>query len=282
MIEYILILVLTVAIIMALSKGVGRPLQSYLKNNVLNIISCMLRVGQFPTKSFGLCTEAAKVKFDFKGSFTGTTGSGGKGSSTPGDNNGGDADDGSKDGKNGSNANNSEAGGSKKGSKFRPSSSSGALNENDSDPFGDSATQKIKIRTTDLGSGKSGELAMTGFEDLDGQTIIIRRIHKNNRIGGSFFVSDDSASKEEADGKAFAQTSTKKALPLSLLEDSNVESSFSIPKAKSRGPADADLNVDVEFSFFGFLKWGIIIAVLVIFGFFTLSQLNSIRKGWTD
>ncbi len=274
MIEFILILVLTVAVVMALSKGVGKPLQKYLQSNVIDIVGCMLRVGQFPIRSFGLCTEASKLKFDFNGSFSGVAGDGSSNGKNSGKN---------KDGKNSNNGgdtqNSSTA--NKNRPRFKSSRSTGSLNESDSDTSGESDTKTIKL-PTDRDGGRNSSFGMNEFNGSDGETIIIRRIHKKNRLGGGFFLSDDTDSKQEAKEKALSKAVTKKPLPLDLLENSNTSSSFHIPKAKNRRPAGDDLDAEMDFSFFGILKWGLIIAILVIFGFFTLSQLNSIRKGWTD
>ncbi len=269
--------------VMALSKGVGRPIQEYIKNNVLGMVGCMLKVGQYPHIAYGICGEALQLKLDMKGSFTGTTGaSGGNSSSNSNsdntDNNNGDSDGNNSDSENGDANSNSSA---RNRTRYRSSGSTGSLGESDSDEFAGADSKVVKINTVDLGANNNSELGVSGFQGEGGQTVIIRRIRRNDRIGGSFFLSGDEAEQAETP-EANVPTKQTQRLPTALISERATEESFAIPKSKKRGPQNTTIDTEVEFSFFGIIKWGIIIAVLGIFGFFTMSQLNSIRKGWTN
>lgn len=267
-VEYLLILVVTVALVMALSRGVGKPLQNYIKQNVIEVVSCMLKVGQFPTKAFGLCQAAAQARFDFNGNIPNTSSSSSSSAQTTNN-----SSDSNNSGQNSSNNNNSSNNSSKP--RFRSSNSSGSIDEGGSDSSDSSDISIVKIQSDDSGNG---ELSLKGFPTTGGQTVIIRKI-RGNRISSGFSLSEDELKNTS---KENFQKQTKRPVPVALRQERINESSFSIPKEKKRRPQSSEIKTELEFSFFGIIKWGIIFAILAVFGFFTMSQLNSIRKGWTD
>ncbi len=269
MVEYLLILVLTIAMVMALSKGIGRPLKSYIQNNILSVVGCMLRVGQFPTKSFGLCSEAVKIKFNVTESFANESGSSSKSSSSSSNNKNRDLSGEDKNAPNSGNKNSPKT-------PYKPSNSTGSLNG--SDQFESSSGPKAIKVNGDLDSADSNEISINGFKNSHKQTIVIRRIHKNNRIGGSFFISE----KEKEAKNSAPPKKQAKSLPPSLIQDKVTVDSFAIPKSKNNTLKNPQTDDGIKFSFLGIIKWGIIITIIVFFGFFTMSQINSIRKGWTD
>ncbi len=251
---------------MALSKGVGRPLKDYIQNNILSVVGCMLRVGQFPTKSFGLCNKAVKLKFNVKGSFSTSS------SSSSNSNN--KTQDSSEENKT---APQSESKNSTKTTRYKPLNSTGSLDSSNQLKDSSNSPQIIKINN-DSDSINSSKLATSDLQNNQRRTVIIRRINRNNRIGGSFFISEN----ERKIQNPTPLTNQVKSLPVSLIQNKIIESSFAISKPKNKDLKNTTLNNEIKFSFFGIIKWGIILAILAVFGFFTISQLNSIRKGWTN
>jgi len=281
MIEYLLLLTLTVALVVAVGKGVGVPMGKYIDDNVLGVVRCMLRVGQFPTKSFGLCQGAVQAQLDVTGNFS--TGSGGSNSASSANSSTSSSDS--------NNGDNSQNNGSDDGSstdsddntKIRSSNSTGAINDSgDQSELGLGTTTRIKIKNDDAGAdskistGKVG----AGFGET---TVIVRRIkRKNERVSSRFTISEDGNSAYEGVGPETYQANRSQKAPVSEFDRQGKSNRFGIPKTKEsdlRGPAS---DAEVSFSFLGMIKWIIIIAVLFFIVVFAASQLNSIRKGWTD
>lgn len=250
---------------MALSRGVGRPIQDYIQNNILSVVGCMLRVGQFPTKSFGLCQAAAQVNFEFAENVPNTGDGGGAANNSP------------------SEANNNNNGGEQNRTPPRPATPTQprfrSSNETSSiDSGGGSGAppdKTIKISNDDSGPSS---IARKGFSSEP--TVVVRRIRRDGQLGGGFSIAKDKKEKF-ADGAAQVTTSAK-AVPRDLITRRPTASRFSIPKPKSDSKKGPDTGLDAGFSITNLIKWILIIGILFIVGVFLASQLNSIRKGWTD
>jgi hypothetical protein len=283
MVEYLLILVITVSLVMALSRGVGLPIKRYIEDNVLGLVSCMLRVGQFPSKSFGICSlDGANLNVDFEGNVPNlggeNTGSGSGTSSRLSDSNTGGGSDGADGSSSGSN-DSSQSGNSSEPS-FRSSNSTGSINEGGNNPFDDvSSTSRINIGgDEDSNYDTKREL---NISQNDGEMVSVQRFGKEDRIGGSFSIDGDEIENQQDSASASSGTKSQE-VPESLLETTTPKSSFSIPKEDSQRDLSSIQDEGIDFSFMNIIKWVIIIAIFVIIGFFTFTQLNSIRKGWTD
>jgi hypothetical protein len=287
MIEYLLLLTLTVALVLAVSRGVGEPLQKYLKNNVLDMVGCMLRVGQFPAKSFGLCQNAIKIKMDAQaGQGGGGSGSGGTGnsSSSSNDENSAGSEDGDSNGNGSGPEGDSDGDDSSNRARVRSNNSAGGLNDSgDDSAFGNGPTTRIKI-TNDDSAGEDKEIATGGGNNQFGETtIIVRRIKREDgRVGGSFMVTGEQSAGADPEGPETYQSVSSQVNPRSEFDREPSGQKFSIPKPKDINAGAISKSEDVDFSFLGMIKWIIIIGVLFFILVFAASQLNSIRKGWTD
>lgn len=266
--EYLLILVIAVAMISALGRGVAKPLKDYFQANVMEVVGCMLKVGKFPNEALGLCQSAAELNIS-DSLASGSSGNGGSDSNR-------DPND-SNTGSNQSSEESSTEGNNNNGTPFRASSrrsGSGSVDESSGAPLG-SNTKTIKLSNDDSDSG-GNSFKNTEFLGESSDSVSIRKINKDGSLSGSLSISNN----ENKDGSlASASTTAQKAMPEELSEKPIAESSFAVPKEKQRNLSSTGKDKGLEFSFFGIIKWGLIIALLGMLAFFTFSQLNSIRKG---
>jgi len=271
MIEYLLVLTLTVALVLAVSKGVGKPMQDYLQSNVLDLVGCMLRVGQFPTKSFGLCQQAIQVKMDVAANY-GDSGNGNSGSSSANSNESSNSADRNNGNDKNNNANRSNS------ARVRSNTSTGSLNESGGGSELGDGSKKIKISNDDSSGNNSFSI---GINNLGTTTVIVRRIKREDgRVGGSFFIKENKSSKN--DGSENYQAMKSQKTPKSEFDRTPTGLKFSIPKNGRNGQVTSKDDENVDFSFLGMIKWILIIVALFFIVVFAASQLNSIRKGWTD
>jgi len=278
-----LLLTLTVALVVAVGKGVGVPMGKYIDDNVLGIVRCMLRVGQFPTKSFGICQGAIQAQLDVDGNFS--SGSGGSNSASSSANGSSDTNSSEegRDNTNGSDDGSSADSDTNENTNIRSSNRTGAINDTgDQSELGLGTTTRIKIQNDDAGGDSKLSTAKNGA-GFGETTVIVRRIkRKNERISSRFNIGENSDSGYEGVGPESYQASRSQKAPVSEFNLQGKANRFSIPKtaeSDKRGPAS---DAEVSFSFLGMIKWIIIIAVLFFIVVFAASQLNSIRKGWTD
>lgn len=288
-----MILTVTVAIIMALDKGVGKPLKNYLQNNVIELVGCMLRTGEYPNVSFGLCQGGDLLKFSFSshvgdGGSSGGDGQGGRGSNKGSNSNQQDSSSnkgGSSDSSGGdkNSENSSSSSGEGNSNRFRNRSSGGSGGIDQQPDFEDfsSNTRQISLESSDGEAGQDGEFSSAGkFEDDSGTTTVVRRIRKNERIGGSFLISEENYD-EETEITSEGGGTRKVSTPLAMREEGRGPSAFTIQPEKKKTYKKKD-DGGFDFSFMNILKWILIGGILVVFGVFAFAQLNSIRKGWTD
>lgn len=275
---------------MALSRGVGSPLQKYIQSNILDVVGCMMRVGELPHKSFGICQGASELKFNFNAALSENSGGGSGANSGSSDKakNGKDNEDGQneKNSENSSASSDSDRSKSKRRPRVRKSSSTSSL---DSGPDFDSEfsnasrkTIKLNKNADQIGEDSSFDLDDGGIRNLGGDTTIIvkRKKRGNSRIMSNFSISGDEEEETATPQTGPTVVSEIKKNPSAPFSDRAV--SFSVPKPKDRGPAEIDLNMESDFSFMNLIKWALIIAIIIIFLVFAGTQLNSIRKGWTD
>ena len=281
MIEYLLILILTVSIIFAIMNGVGRPVAGYM-NSIFELVGCMLRVGEGPAVAYNLCGGLPSLEFDTSSLSSGSGGGATNSNSNNSSNN--NSDD----------SNNSDSSGNNSGSsgstRINPPSGRGSVDGNGgrrggvANNFGDNdvgagQSNRIKVPEDELGNDSS--FSASG---LGNQTVVIRRIRRRNteQIGGSFSL----VGQEEAvNSGAFGEVSpgpVKKKVPDGPENTRRRTSSFTVESDKKANLGATVKDRDDGFSLMKMIKWAIIIAIIIIFGAFTLSQLNSIRKGWTD
>jgi len=288
MIEYLLILTLTVAVILAVSKGVGKPLQEYMQRNVLDLVGCMLRVGQFPTKSFGLCQNAIQIQMDVEGAYDNTgsgagDSTGNANSSSTNDNNSNENGNSDTNGSGNDTSDQGDDAGNR--TRVRSNTGTGSLNDTGNDSaFGNGPTKRIRISNDDSTAGDK-EIS-TGSENgpnFGETTVIVRRIKREDgRVGGSFYVEGDERAGDEAQGPESYQAVTSQQNPRSEFDRQPSGRRFAIKQPTDNAVKGATKDEDVDFSFLGMIKWIIIIGVLLFIIIFAASQLNSIRKGWTD
>ena len=271
LVEYLLILVLTVSIISAVMNGVGKPLASYM-SNIYKLVGCMLRVGEGPNIAFNLCggwpsLELNKDALNAVGSIGGS-------------NSGGDGSD--------DNTNNSNSSESNQSSNITTPSNrrsidgSGNRNGGNSN-FGDSTDpnqpNKIKIEGDKPGDGDS-----FNYSGSNQKTVIIRRIRRSGggQIDGGLTLVDKEKAINSGETGTVTPSPIKKKIPEKLRVNGKKVSSFTISSNNGQSDGAELYKENNSFSFIKMVKWAIIIAIIFIFGAFTLSQLNSIRKGWTD
>jgi len=167
----------------------------------------------------------------------------------------------------------------------RSRNQTGSLNDNlDSSSFENGAVRRVRITNGDSDAGEDTELSNASDSSKFGDTtVIVTRIkRKEERVGGSFSIESETEGQYEAVAPESYRNVRTQKIKGNELEASATGSRFAIPKESEndiRGPAAAE---DVDFSFLGMIKWIIIIGVLIFIGVFAASQLNSIRKGWTD
>ena len=273
MIEYLLVLIITVTLVIAVSRGVGNPLQNYIQQNVLDLVGCMLRVGQFPTQSFGLCQAALEAEFDVDGNIENIN----SGNGSSGNNNNNSSDDAQANNDNQERGQNNGTSGNN-GPRVRSQNSNGSINESGGGGPDGSDTQRLKVATNEV---QSDEIPIRGGQNFNEPTVVVRRINLGDgQIGGSFSINRDPKAKKEAGVVASSVTSQR--TPRALVEPNSPEVRFGILKPAPRSYASEVEEKKVGFSFVGTIKWIIIIAALLFILVFAGSQLNSIRKGWTN
>lgn len=282
-IEYLLVLLLTVSLIIALSRGVAEPIVNHLQSKVFDLVGCMLRVGELPHIAYDICGGDEALNLDFQGALASTSGGGGGGATNSSDstdsdnaNNGGDSEN-SDSGDNGPNVRERSGNGSLDGN-GRGGGPNRRGGSNDFAFDDESGDQKIKLNNEEGGGDSSFE---SKIPTADGTTVIVTKIRrKNEQVGGGFsLISDEEAKENEIQNTATPTTTVKSS---NEKEPFRKVSSFSVEEnSKTRGPILDDNGGD-EFSIMKFIKWGLIIAIIVIFLLFSLTQLNSIRKGWTE
>ena len=270
LVEYLLILVLTLSIILAVLRGVGSPLVDYMKDNVFGMIGCMLRRGEYPARAFGACGGTKALKLNLKEQLDSTSGSSTGGSGSSNNSTGSDSSSSS----NSSNIKEPDGRGSIDGSSRSTNTEFGS-----GDSPADSANKRIKIASA-LGGDES-----FGYDGgTNNQVLVVRRIRR--RGGGEQISSGFSlVGREEAINAGEVQLVTPepsiKKVPREDIRRPKV-SSFSIRDTKKTDTQIENQDISSGFSFMQIIKWALIIAIIVIFGLFSLSQLNSIRKGWTE
>jgi len=289
LIEYLLILILTVSIIFGVMRGVGSPLVNYIQNNVFGLVGCMLRVGEGPQRAFDLCGGTAALEFNL-GELTDNNPTGGNSGSTGGSSS--SANSSSDGGGNNSNNSNNASNSDSTASINEPSGRSSVDGDNNggggagggynSSEFGSNSSNNGANRIK-ISSDEAGEDGSFDFKGGGSQTTVVRRVRRSGeQIGGGFTL----VGREEAINSSEFQQNTpspsKKKIPTDMNERKRKVSSFSVDEKKGTGAKIDDYDPGSGFSFIKMLKWALIIAILVIFVLFTLSQLNSIRKGWTD
>ena len=271
LIEYLLILVLTVTILSAVAKGVGVPVVDYMKNKVFDMVGCMIRVGERYDIAFDICGGVAALSLDLTELTEGQNQTGSNSGSGPSQ---------STSSNNRTNSNNGGGGGSGGScSGFRNSNSTGSVDGNGSNSGSGSeiagAKNRIKIDNED--SGSSNFSSDNGASE---PTVLIRRIKVGKQIRDKITLSTKN---NDSSGGQVINSSTKSK----KIEDKEEKgrrriSSFSVEKQKKDLGPDSGSLEDESFSFIKIAKWFLIIAIVLIIGVFTLGQLNSIRKGWTD
>lgn len=162
LVEYILILVVSVTVVLGISAQIFKPMQSFLNDYMGGYTSCLLETGELP--SFG-GTQGTTVcqykKFEpgaplAAGSGSGSSGSGGSSSSKNGS--GSDSD---KNSSNSSSSNDSESSGSSSGGGVRSSSSSGRSmgrrsRGGSADGASAGASKVTEIAASNVGTGGAG------------------------------------------------------------------------------------------------------------------------------
>lgn len=285
-IEYVLVLVLTVVLVLALSRGVAEPIVKHLQTKVLDLVGCMLRVGELPHIAFDLCGGDEALSLDFEGALA-SVNSGG--SSTADSNNNTQTTDSREDN---SNRNENTNRGNDNNPDVRDQASNGSLdgggggrgrgsggrNSGDNGFFDDeSGDTKFKIDSEEPASTSSFE---GKFPTETGQTVVVTKVRREQQVGGSFSLISDEEEKENE-----TQSSGTSRVKISSSNDNEAVrkvSSFKVEDNAKTNRSNMNNDQGGGFSLFKFIKWGLIIAIIVIFLLFSLTQLNNIRKGWTE
>lgn len=297
LVEYILILVLTIGIILALNRTLGQPLQQYTRNLVGDMVRCMLETGELPAQAMQVC--GINVNFQSQpfdpnaagSSLNGQGTNGNNGQTGAGNNNANNDQDGNENqGNNDGSGNNQAADGDSQagsnGNRIRsrsPGRSRGAIDTGfDSDGV---TSRKTNISTGgDLAGGGEGSFELSGQDN--NQVLVRRRIIRRKGaqgIGGQFSLS---GSKTKTDGFETPDRSIRRRSRVVASADNTEEAlqkkprQFKPPqpKKKKKGP---NAEIGFQWNLGNLVKWGIIIVILIIFGVFAGNQLNAIRKGMT-
>jgi len=244
LIEYLLILVLTVAILSAVANGVGVPVVDYMRDKVFNMVGCMIRVGERYDIAFDRCGGTAALSLDLTELRSGQSNTGNGGGGTG----------------------------------FRNSNSTGSVDGGGSNNSSGSeiANAKKRIKIDNEDSGNSNFSSNDGTSD---EITLVRRIKVGKQIKDKITLS---AKKDDGSNDKGINSAPKSK----KVEDEEAKgrrriSSFSIEK-QDKGLGSDTASEDEGFSFIKMAKWFLIIAIVLMIGLFTLGQLNSIRKGWTD
>ena len=283
LIEYLLVLVLTVSIVMAIMNGLGKPVARYMES-IFEVVGCMLRVGEGPAIAFQLCGGVEALQLDraaLGGSGGASNKNGGK-SSNDSSNNGGGGDS-SNNGRGGDSSNPNQENniktpdgrGSIDGNGRDRSSGSSNFDGNPIDP-----DQPNRIKINEEEAGRDGSFSHSGSNQ---DIVTVRRIsRKNEQINSGFTLIEKQRAINEGEFGSTTPAPIKKTAPESIEEKDRAVSGFAITDRKKQTSGLDGRKNSEDFSFIKLIKWGIIIAIIFIFMIFTLSQINNIRKGWTD
>ena len=269
LIEYLLILVLTVTILSAVARGVGVPVVDYMKNKVFNMVGCMIRVGERYDIAFDKCGGTAALSLDLSELNSGQS------SNSSANNSISDNSNQASTSNNRPNSNTNDRTG------FRNSNSTGSVDgrsgsqDNNSGSEITNAKKRIKLNNED--SGGSNFSFNDGSSD---ELVLVRRIKVGKKIKNKTTLTTKKS-------KVLNEKNLNNLPNSKKIEDEESKgrrriSSFSIEKSKQDLEANTDTLDDEGFSFIKMAKWFLIIAIILMIGLFTLGQLNSIRKGWTD
>ena len=274
LIEYLLVLVLTVSIVMAIMNGLGKPVARYMES-IFEVVGCMLRVGEGPAIAFQLCGGVEALQLDraaFGGSDGASNKNGGKSSNDSSNNGeGGDSSDSNQE----NNIKTPDGRGSIDGNGRDRSSGSSNFDGNPIDP-----DQPNRIKINEEEAGRDGSFSHSGSNQ---NIVTVRRIsRKNEQINSGFTLVEKQRAINEGEFGSTTPAPIKKTAPESIEEKNRTVSSFAIIDRKRQNSGLDERKNSEGFSFIKLIKWGIIIAIIFIFMIFTLSQINNIRKGWTD
>ncbi len=284
-------LLMTVAIVAGLSRALGDPLKDYTGNIVSEMVRCIIETGELPQRAFEICDITVSINMnEFRieknspGSKTSGFGTGPTSSASPrsGSNQSNNRDS------NGSNSENNSSGSSQRPGRnsiqSRPSSATSSL---DSGGFNEESPRSVPGGDFNDVASSGEEDGFKGF-DADGGRGRRRRAGRAEGVGGTFTLGGAAGAGENQDLKPADSSLARSAKIKKNADENDLEAppgplAFKMDdKGKKRGPTNTNDGEDSWFNFGKLLKWGIIIAILIIFGVFMMNQLNSIRKGWTS
>ena len=294
-VEYILIIIVSITLILALATKLIKPLSNFMENYAGGYVECLLETGDLPyfmtenpdsECSLEKMEAIGRINVDSGGSSTGSGPSdkegGGSSSSNP---NGGD----STQGKN-SSANENSSGG-KSSNTSGSSSSRGPRLRTRSNAVTDSRSSNS---FSSLEDGSSNKNTKSGSRKSRRRNNTNKSQKKSLSGGGetSYEYQEDTGRGFTGVIKApedpFKNPSTPSPLPAPKASKKEAENnnlrpqSFSVPlaKKKTRGPTNSDMNLGKGFSFrkiiFYLIIGGVIFALVILVG----TQLNSLKKGW--
>lgn len=167
MIEYILLLVITISMILLAMANLFKPMQNFLQNFMGTYVACLLTSGELPAirSENSLRDQDPKCSFSLNGG-NGTPGSGGSGSGGSGNPNGNNGSGGSGSSSNGNNSNagNGTSGGSGDSSNVNGGNGGGGGNSyaGSRSRRGGIGKSSFLRRSADGGSGSSDDAAGGG------------------------------------------------------------------------------------------------------------------------
>ena len=301
MIEYILLLVITVSLVLGL-RGVFTSMNNFMSDFMGKYIVCLMEYGELPAlgveeadlKKHKDGAEGRKCDFQkYSAAFTGPANSAGSGT------NGGGPNDGNgkagTDGKNGSNSPGSTTGSTS--SKNNDASKSGS---DSSDGSGSSSSKRSAARSSPYTNGQISNSGSYASADVPGSTAgkKIKILDDEVGKGRNAAATDSSRSNQKRvsyqNGKYKAITGNmaeqikknskmRPRKPSSNLLGSDEGGYRFVPHKKTFNPPDPKPDLvekpDEGFQFGNFLKWliiaGIVIACFVLFGGQVLNYSNS-------
>ena len=291
-VEYILIIIVSITLISALATKLIKPLSKFMENYAGKYVECLLETGDLPY--FMTANPDSKCPLEKMGA-TGSINGGSGGS------NGSNSDEEGGSSSSKSNGGNSTQG---KNSDANENSSGGKSSNTSSSP----SAGGPRLRTgsgvvTDSGNSNSfSSLEEGSNSDKNTKSGSRRSRRRNNRnkfpkesLSGEDIpyeyqedIGEGLTGVIKAPEDPFKNSSTPSPLPAPKASKKEAENnnlrpqSFSVPlaKKKTRGPTTLDMSLGKGFSFrkiiFYLIIGGIIFALIILVG----TQLNSLKKGW--
>lgn len=286
--EYVLMVIVTLSLIIGLATHFITPLRDYLQNYAGTYIECLLETGELPF--IIASTESQECDFDeLKARIDEATAGGDSSGGTPGnastDGSNGDSSDNNSNNSNQNANNNANAGG---GSGGGGGSSLGGPRLNQSGGLNEGATSGFNSGGGD-GSSRGGKLAArvkranAEAANATGSNNTIPYKYEQDYGRGLSGVLPVERTEEETELQSIRQNQVTKKSSKKEAEQQLRKKDFTVkppPKQKTAGQNQEDFSLGLNFGKYMryFLIGGIIFALIIM----VFTQLNNLRKGWTQ